>query len=135
MADGIFPNGSTLTFSGFSAKVQQIGGYGRNVATADVTPISQNPASYKKMIFSQRVGSDPIEVQFFYKPEDNLPSLGVVQELVITYTDLGRQLHGSAAIIVHNTGDMASDEVIVGTMSIQFEGGDTGTAPVIDDGG
>ena len=130
MADGIFPNGSTLTFPGFSSKVQQIGGYKEDVAVADITPISQAKSSHKLKLFSQRKGHEAIEVQFFFNPSNSDPSIGVVQDLVITFTDLGYQLYGRAAVTSYDFGNMASDEVIIGTMMLEFEGGDGSGRPI-----
>lgn len=119
-----FPNGSTITFStGYSAKIQQVGGVlPRSVAVADATPIDQAASSYKLMKASQRMGHDPISVQFFVKPSIGLPALGLDDQITITFPD-GETIVGNGFIVSDSLGDMVSDELMVGTRDFQFKGG------------
>lgn len=127
MADCIFPNGSTITFStGYSAKIQQVGSLiPRSVAVADGTPIDQAASSYKLMKASKRMSHDPISIQFFVKPSLGLPELGVDDQITITFPDGGGTITGKGFIVSDSLGDMVSDELMVGTREFQFKGGTT----------
>ena len=130
MAD--FANGADLTLSsGFVAStqpVEQVSGFGRNVAEADVTPLTQDASSYKLMKFSQRIGTDPIQITCFYNYEaaEALPTLGTEVVLTLVYPGGAHELQGTGAIVASNTGDMVSDQVMMATLTFKMKGGTTG---------
>lgn len=127
MADCIFPNGSTITFStGYSAKIQQVGSLvPRSVVVQDATPIDQAASSYKLMKASQRMTHDPITIQFFVKPSLGLPALGADDQITITFPDSGGTITGNGFIVSDSLGDMVSDELMIGERQFQFKGGTT----------
>ena len=127
----LFPDGSTLTTSsGFAATVQQISGFNRSLATADVTPLEQGLDSNGKPTAKRKKAAktfdhDPITVTFFFHPAHELPPLGEDQEFTITFPDgTSKQLNGDGFIVGDSTGDLVSGEVMVGTYQFMFEGGD-----------
>lgn len=125
MPDCIFPNGSTITFAGgFSARIQQTGGFKRSVATADVTPIAQSPTSFKLMKLSQRQGHEPISFQAFFNPDLGFAALGGSELCTILFPGGTRSLTGLGGFISDDLGELISDEVTIQNLEFQFIGGD-----------
>lgn len=124
-----FGQGATISYSGTIARVISVSSLNLSSAVTDVTLLSQK-TGYREKKFSQLVDHETFEVTLYTNfdgtaqaIDDWLPAHGVETDVVITSPAGGNTITGKAAVVGRSTGDLVSDEVVVGTVTLQFRGG------------
>ena len=125
-----FGNGGNLIITGWTTLFQSVQPFQIQHASGDITSIDSANGVLRKMIGSGRGGIQPQTAAFFFDPEGTEPAFltdGSLQTAVeYKYPDTGTfNRKGDLYINGYQDGGLLDDEIMVGEVTLLWEGGVT----------
>ena len=123
-----FGNGGNLSIPSWSASFQGVQPFALQAAVGDITAINSINGTLRKQIGSGRHQIQPQSASFFFDPElGEQPLLtdgSVIADGLITYpSGTNKNRKGNIYVTGYTDGGLIDDEIMVGEVTILWEGG------------
>ena len=125
-----FGNGGNLTIPSWSASFQSVQPFTLQAAVGDITSIDSGNGVLRKQIGSGRHQIQPQTASFFFDPElgetTNLTDGSVIADAIVLYpSGTNKNRKGNIYVTGYTDGGLIDDEIMVGEVTILWEGGVT----------
>ena len=122
-----FGNGGNMTIAGWTALFQSVQPFTLQAATGDVTSIDSANGTLRKMIGSGRHAIQPQTGSFFFDPSGTeiatLTNGAPIADCIMAYPDATTNRKGTLYVTGYTDGGLIDDEIMVGEVTWQWEGG------------
>lgn len=123
-----FGNGGNLTIPNWTASFQSVQPFALQAAQGDITPIDQTNGTLRRQIGSGRHQIQPQTASFFFDPElgehASLTDGSQIANAQITYpSGTNKNRKGNIYVTGYTDGGLIDDEIMVGEVTILWEGG------------
>ncbi len=120
-------NGATITFgtSGFTANFTLLGEVNQEIEKLDISHLGSS--EYKQYMPADLAEPGEFNAEFQFDAAEDLPSLGVVETITVTYPKLvvtndPATMSGTGYISKRSTPQLKNNEVQVAKVTVQFDG-------------